>query len=148
MPFLASNTIPQDAYQRTKRTAVSLKANCQGFVTQLAAANANYSFLRDIYMTLKNANAFFETMKAVPGIGDYAKAQENDAAYNVAAEFTAMQGAIATAVTWMNSNVPTSVTAITPANWTDNGPMIATEFTPAQTATLRTHITAVANSIA
>lgn len=147
MAFLASNAIPQDVYQRTKRTALNLKQSCQDFVVRLAAANATYTMLRDIYITLTNANAFFDAVKAVPGLADYAAAQENDPTYDVAAEFVAMQAAITAAQTWMEQNIPTNVTAVAPANWAQNGPMIATEFPPAQTSNLRAALNGVVSAI-
>lgn len=146
MAFRASNIIPLSAYQTVKRAAAQLKASAQGVRAQLAASNASYDFLRDIYRTLERAQAQFTQLAATPGLADYAKAQENDPAYDVAAEFTAMQSAITATLTWMNNNVPTSVTAKPPANWGD-GALIATEFTPAQTAGLRAQLDAVIATI-
>jgi len=147
MAFKASNITPQKAYLQVKGTAVNLKANCQGFIAQLAAQNATYLYLRDIYRFLYNANAQFETLKATPGLAVYAQEQENDPAYNVAAEFTAMQATIANALSWMNTNIPTAVTAVSASAWATGDETIATSFTPAQTATFRTVLTAIVNSI-
>lgn len=146
MAFRASSIIPLSAYQTAKRAAAQLKVNAQSMRAALAASNASYDFLRDIYRTLERAQAQFTQLAATPGLAGYAKAQENDPAYDVAAEFTAMQGAITSALTWMNSNAPTGVTAKTPANWGD-GSLIANEFTPAQTAGLRTQLDAVIAAI-
>jgi hypothetical protein len=148
MAFRASNAIPQEAYRIVKGAAVQLKANLQGMNVQLAAADAGYEFLRDIYRTLSRADAQMNLLAATPGIAAYAQAQENDAQYDVVAEFLAMQAAINDAIGWMDTNVPTSgITATSPAGWTDGGSMIATVFTSAQTEPLRTALQAVVATI-
>lgn len=146
MAFRAGNVIPIEAYTIVKRAAVQLKLNMQSMKAQLAASGANYDYLRDIYRTLERANSQFDNLKTTPGLAAYAQDQENDPAYDVAAEFTAMQAAITAAMTWMDSNVPTSVTAKSPANWGD-GSLIETAFTAGQTAGLRTALQGVIDTI-
>ena len=148
MAFRATNVIPQLAYQQVRNLARNVKVNCAAFVSQMAASGATYTLLRDIYVFLKSADAQFDALAATPGLALYAQQQENDPTYDVAAEFTAMRATIATALSWMATNVPTSVTAVAPAEWTQNGPLIATTFTSAQTAPLRTLLQSVADSIA
>ena len=146
MAFRASNIVPSDAYQVVKRAAVQLKINLVGQKAQLAASGANYQFLQDIYMTLKRANEQFNSLKTAPGLADYAKVQENDPAYDVAAEFTSMQTSITDCMTWMDTNVPTAVTANVPSQW-DGGSIISNTFTPAQTAGLQNALQAVVDKI-
>lgn len=148
MAFRATNVIPQIAYQKVRGAAANVKTNCAAFIAQLAASGATYGFLRDIYVFLKNADAQFDALATTPGLALYAQQQEADGTYDVAAEFTAMQATIDTATGWMEANVPVSVTATAPAQWTATGPLIATAFTPAQTAGFRTVLQAVADSIA
>jgi hypothetical protein len=147
MAFRATNVIPQIAYQQVRATARNVKVNSDAFVSQMAASGANYTFLRDVYIFLKNADTQFATLSAVPGIAEYAQQQEDDPTYNVGAEFTAMRNTIAAVLSWMNSNVPTSVTAVAPTAWVQDGPLIATAFTAQQTAPLRTLLQAVSASI-
>lgn len=148
MAFRATNIVPQRAYQQVKGAAANVKAECASYIAQMAASGANYVLLRDLYVFLKNANAQFTTLAATPGIVTYAKAQEDDENYDVAAEFTAMQSAITAVLAWMNANVPTSVTALAPSAWTATGPLISTSFNAAQTLGLRTALQAAADSIA
>lgn len=148
MAFKATNVVPADAYNRVKRAASNLKLNCGEFVTTMAAGDVAFSYIRSVYKTLYDADAFFDLLKTTPGLVAYAADQEDDPAYDVAAEFTAMQSAINQAITWMNNNVPTSVTAVSPPDWPTSENFIATVFTPAQTATLRTGLTAISNAIA
>lgn len=146
MAFRATNTIPIDAYTVTKRAAVQLRINLIAFKAQLSASGATYDFLRDIYRTLERANNQFDALKTTPGLAAYAQAQESDGTYDVAGEFATMQAAIDAATGWMDSNVPTSVTAKAPASWGD-GSLIATSFTPTQTAGLQTALQGVIDTI-
>lgn len=146
MAFRASNIVPQQAYQIVKSAAVQLKLNVSAMVAQLASSNASYEFLRDIYRTLSRAHGQFVELSTTAGLEAYAKQQENDPAYDVGAEFVSMQSAIVTTIQWMDANVPTAVTVNTPSAWGD-GAMIATTFTPEQTAPLRTALQAVVTAI-
>lgn len=147
MAFKASNIIPSDAYQVVKRAATQLKLNCQGFVSTLQASGADYNYLRDIYLTLVRAKDQLNTLSTTPGLAAYAQDQENDPAYDVAAEFTGMLAAITGAITWMDTNVPTSVTAKSPAEWSNNESMIVDTFSSGVTAGLRTALNAVVAEI-
>lgn len=148
MTFRASSVVPQNAYQQVKATAVQLKLNVTGIISTLAAGNATYDYLRGVYLTLKRAQDQFDALKVTPGLSNYAKAQENDPAYDVGAEFVAMQGAIGNAMSWMEANVPTSATIKPVASWDASGSLIQTEFTPVQTAGLRTVLSTVTAAIA
>lgn len=147
MAFRASNVVPDTAYKTVRTAAVQLKANCQAFVSYMAANDTDYDYLRNVYVRLKTANTQFTSLKSTPGLAQYAKDQEIDQNYDVVAEFNAMQSAIADVLTWMDSNVPTNVTADIPANWESGGSLITNTFTPAQTSALRTEINAVIAAI-
>jgi len=147
MAFKASNVVPQEAYRIVKGAAVQLKANLQGINTRLSASGADYDFLREIYRTLARANNQFDNLKTTPGLAAYATEQENDVSYNVVTEFTTMQAAISSALSWMDTNVPTSVTVKTPNQWADGETLISNTFTAAQTAGLRTALSAVISAI-
>lgn len=146
MAFRASNVVPQEAYRLVKSAAVQLKVNLQGFNTRLASSGADYDFLQGIYLTLTRADAQFDSLKATAGLAQYAKDQENDPAYDVAAEFTALQASMAAATAWMVANVPTNVTAKSPDQW-DGGVIISTAFTAGQTGGLQTALQAVIDGI-
>lgn len=148
MAFKASNIVPDRAYQTIRTAAVQLKRNLQAFNTFLSSNNANYDYLRDIYLTLKNSNAQFTSLKTTPGLTQYAADQEADPAYDVSAEFSTMQSAISSAMAWIEGNVPTNgLTAVAPSSWTAGGSLIENEFTPAQTSPLRTELSAVIATI-
>lgn len=148
MAFRATNVIPQLAYQQVRNLARNVKTNCSAFVSQMAASGATYTLLRDVYVFLKSARAQFDTLAATPGLALYAQQQENDETYDVVAEFVAMQNTVDAVTDWMDTNIPTSVTAVAPSAWTQNGPLIATSFTAAQTQPLRALLQSVADGIA
>jgi hypothetical protein len=147
MAFRATSITTQRAYQQVKGAAANVRANCAGFISRLAGGNADYVLLRDIYVLLHNASAQLTSLAATPGLAAYASDQEGDPEYDVVAEFTALQATLAAALSWMGSNVPTNVTAVSPANWPSSEGLIATTFTPAQTAGLRTQLAAVVAAI-
>lgn len=146
MAFKASTVIPQTAYQQTKAAAMQLKFNLQAHIAQLATQNATYEFLRDIYRTLTRAHGQLTTLSTTPGLADYAVIQESDTNYDVVAEFVAMLAAIEAARQWMVANVPLAVTVKPVADWADSD-IIATTFTPAQTAGFRTVLDGVVSVI-
>lgn len=147
MAFRATSITTQRAYQQVKGAAANVRANCSAFISKLAGENTNYQTLRDIYVLLHNASAQLSSLAATPGLAAYAAEQEADQNYDVVAEFTALQVVIGATLAWMSSNVPTSVTAVAPASWPSASSLIATSFTPAQTAGLRTQLQSVVDSI-
>jgi hypothetical protein len=146
MTFRASNVVPQEAYRIVKQAAVNLKTNLQGINSQLASADADYEFLRNIYRVMERAQTQLSELATTPGLGDYAQAQEGDDTYDVAAEFTTMLASITAARGWMEANVPTNVTVGSPSTWGD-GTLVTNVFTQAQTAGLRTALSAVIATI-
>jgi len=146
MAFKASNVLPADAYLTIKRGAVQLKVNLQGFVTYMAANDIDYDYLRGVYRTLERAKDQFDTLKTTAGLAQYAKDQESDQAYDVVTEFNSLITTIQAAITWLDNNVSTNVTAKLPENWRD-GTLISNTFTPVQTAGLRTALNAVSAEI-
>lgn len=147
MAFRATSVTTQRAYQQVKGAAANVRANCSAFISNLAGENTNYQTLRDIYVLLHNASAQLTSLAATPGLAAYASDQEGDPEYDVVAEFTALQATLAAALSWMGSNVPTNVTVVAPASWPSASSLIATTFTPAQTAGLRTQLQSVVDAI-
>lgn len=115
----------------------------------MAANGATYPYLRDIYLTLVRANNQFNALKVAPGLAQYAKDQENDQAYDVVAEFNAMQTALQSVLTWMETNVPITNRSVAPvADWANEQTIqIANIFTASQTSGLRTEMAALIATI-
>jgi len=146
MTFRASNILPQEAYQTVKKAAWQLNINLVSFNAQLASTGADYNFLRSIYQTLTRSNNQLTALEATPGLAAFAQAQEDDVTYNVAAEFVTLEAAIGDALLWLDTNIPTAVTLKSPGAW-DDGTMVATVFSPAQTAGLQAALATVVAAI-
>lgn len=148
MAFLASNAVPSQAYNQIKSTAWTLRQQCTSIIARLSAENANYEFIHGIYMTVKRAKDSIDAKKTVPGLADYAQAQEDDPAYNVVTEAQAMLATCQAVLNWMDANVPvTNITLKPVSTWSDDGIIISNTFTPAQTASLRTALQTIVDAI-
>lgn len=147
MAFRASNILPSKGYDSAKSNAWHIKERCDYFIATSAAGNIGYDFLRTARADLVSALNALNSAAAVTGIVDYARAQEDDQAYDVAAEFTALTGVITGSIAWIDANSPTSVTAATPELWSGLDTMISTTFTPSQTANLRTELQKVSDAV-
>lgn len=139
MAFKASNVVPQEAYRIVKQAAVNLKANLQTANATMAAGVVGVPYLRALYERLADTNAQFDALKTTPGLAAYAQAQEDDPAYDVVAEFTAMQTAIVAALAWMDTNEPAQVSI--------EDFEVTTTFSPGATAGLRSELAAVIATI-
>ncbi len=148
MAFKASNILPEQAYNTLKRTAVQLKINLQSFNTNLENNNVDFKLIKAIYLTINNAKNQLDALSQTPGIIEYAKVQEDDQGYNVAAEFIDLIEKMQSALTWVSNNVPSTVTLKVPNAWgSPNDTIVSNTFTPAQTAGLRTVLTTIITAI-
>ena len=85
-------------------------------------------------------------IKTVPNIAAYAQEQEDAVGYDVVAEFNAMVAAIQSVIDWIIANFPSDGTYILKDELSTNG-IAVRQFTPAQTAGLRTEIATIIASI-
>lgn len=148
MAFRASNDIPQIAYAQLRAVARNVRLHSLAAVARMAASGADYETLRDLYTFLRSALTQLNQLAQTPGIVAYAQQQEDDATYDVAAEYGAMVAAIDAVTDWMEANIPTSVTAVPVAQWTANGSLIATTYSAGDTAALRALLQAAADTVA
>lgn len=135
------------SYQLAQDTARNLKQTLTAFNTRAAASNIRSSDIFGVYTRLGNDSATLAAIAQVSGLATYAQEQSNDPTYNVGAEFTAMQNAIASARTWIETNFPASGGYLQSHQIT-GGAVVERSFTPATTAGLRTALQSVIDSIA
>ena len=140
MAFRASNIVPQRAYDRVKQAAVNLKGALEGANTTMAAGAVSLEYLAEVRQRLVDADTQFDSLKVTPGLAAYAQSQEDDNAYDVAAEFTAMQAAITNALAWITTNEPDTVSI--------NNLAVTTTFSSGATSGFRTQLQSVIDSIA
>ena len=107
MAFRASNQIPARGYEETKAEALRTRRTAEQYAATFAAggnADQIYSLLR----LLAQHRARLQEIAAIPGLADYARGQEADASYDVAAEFVAVIAAVESTNVWMQAAIPVS----------------------------------------
>lgn len=107
MAFRASNAIPEQAYEQAKSIAVQIKRLADNRASRWGSGGDTVEVIAAID-TAVNFRDRLSALSSTPGIGSYAQSQEDDPAYNVVAEFQALQAALATAISECVSALPTS----------------------------------------
>jgi len=148
MAFRASNIIPSTQYDRAKQLAIQLKRQAETRSASFASGATSVEVLA-LVDNLNSLRAGLEVIRQVPGIADYAAAQEDDVAYDVVAEFNAMIAAAAAVVAEIVTTLPKDgsdwllIRKINP-----DGSLSPRNFTAANLSSIRTLLDAVAASIA
>lgn len=107
MAFIASTQTPDSVYNEVKIRMLGIKRLADRVAAEFAGGGASNSVLA----VLDNLVAIREQMDsvtAVPGIQEYAQIAENDPAYDVIAEFTAVRTAVVAAIDEIRSTYPVS----------------------------------------
>ena len=143
MTFRASNQVKADGYSEAKRLAARAKSFAQSHHDAMAANSVSANLLLQLLNELKSLIERWTEIAATPGIGAYAQDQENDPAYNVATEFTAMLNAARAARDRIIADLPKAPGGeIAIHTLAADGATSTRAFTPAQTANLRTDLAA------
>lgn len=146
MAFRASNQIPARGYEEAKAEALRTRRTAEQYAATFAAggnADQIYSLLR----LLAQHRLRLQEIAAIPGLADYARAQEADAGYDVAAEFVAVIAAVENAIVWMQAAIPVSAgyeQMYTRFNGID---LVPRTFTTAAVAPLVTRLQAIAAAV-
>lgn len=135
-----------NAYDLAKSYAAELKRLCQDTKAATLAGPISANVIRQLFDKLLSVDDAFDTVAAIPGLAAYAKAQEGDVNYDVAAAFTAMTDAIDNVISWIITTIPTSGGFVLLEEWTVDGVDVRT-FSTAQTANLRTQLDALIATI-
>lgn len=125
-------------YDRLRQTASNAKLLAATSRAAMLAGPVSANAVRQLLESFITAKAEFVAAAAVPGIAAYAQAQEGDANYDVAAEFSAMNTAATNVINWIVNNMPKGASGhVLTETWSAAG--IATRtFSTAETAGLRT----------
>ena len=106
MAFRASNILPERGLKQAKLIANNVKSLSGRFAAQFASTGGTADNIYQIVDALRNTKAELQSIAAISGIGAYAQAQENDAGYDIAAEFTAMIAQIDAVITEIGATFP------------------------------------------
>lgn len=127
--------------------AIEMKGQCDRAVTKMAAGNVGSSEILNLYINLKNIKASLTLLAETPGIGTYAQIQKNDVNLNIASEFAAMNSALDATTNWIVTNFPKDGNGYLLARTLGPTGPVDRQFTPAQTATFRTVLNALSNTV-
>ena len=137
MAFHASSQTLADALARIKSVATNAKAFSQSRRTQLAAGNAGADVVLSVWLDGIATKQLLQTLAATPGLGDYAKAQENDQTYDIVAAYNSVISALDAVINNVATTFPVDASGYVLAFQFGASSYVYRQFTPAQTATLR-----------
>lgn len=146
MPFRATNTIPENAYAETKKTMVRLKGFCDTTVTNISGGT-DADVIVGTLNFLSSVHARLTALRATPGIGAYARDQENDQDYDVAAEFNAALSLLDSTLTWLRAAFPTDGNGYILVFKIVNDRLEPRTFTSTQVSTLVTRLQDISASV-
>lgn len=143
MAFRATNILPETGYDQAKKVATQVKRFSQNRSADLAAGGNSDQLLGTVD-TMLIYKEQFATLTTIPGIGDYAKEQEDDPTYDVAAEFTAMLALIDSVISTVTAGFPVDGSDFLLAyTFNPDGSQLARTFTSGQTASVVTALNAL-----
>lgn len=128
-------------YAAIRSRATQLKKLAQDSYDLTLAGPVSASAVRQLLDLFIQGKAELQSAAQVPGMAEYAQAQEGDAAYDVATEFTAMINAASAVIDWIVNAVPKSDGYVLHEQWSASGVSVRT-FASADTAGLRTVLNA------
>lgn len=143
MAFRATNLIPATEYSEAKRICIQLKTYSQGR-SALFAAGTDSSVIIATADNMKSFRDRLNDFKSVPGILQYAKDQEDDQTYDIAAEFNAVIAACDAVITEIVSTLPKDA-----SDWllvrriNADGSLAYRDFSAAALSTLKSLVDAV-----
>lgn len=147
MTFRASNQSSADAYANIKRQANATKQYMGAQAAAMQAATVLAWVPLGVIQHLHDVIALMDGWAATPGLADYAKAQENDATYDVVAEYQAMRSAMVNALNTLVGMFPTSGGFMAYQTLGADGTISVRTFTNTQLAAVRTQCQNVAATI-
>ena len=136
------------ALQHILAETASLKVFATNRVATLAAGSQTADYILDIHTKMVKVDAMLATAAATPGLAAYAKAQFDNESLDIAAEFTALRAAVQAVRDHVETAVPKDGSGYWLLHQFVAHVVTPRTFAPANTATLRTLLTTVANAIA
>lgn len=128
---------------------IQLRKFCVVEIAVMAAGDVPARrILERIYAEMTNAQAQFTLAAAMSGIGQYAKDQKNSQGLDVVAEFNAVTTAVQAAADWVLNTFPQSGGYLQATTLEAGDATVQQrQFSPAQTAGLRTALQGIVDAI-
>ncbi len=150
MAFKATNILLSRAYQLAKQNAAGLKTYATAAAARLAAGGTSEDVL-NVLIQFVSYQRNLTAIQNTPGIASYAITQEDDPAYDVVAEFTALLALIQAGIDLIVTTFPTQDVGGTEymLAYTLNadGSQTPRIFTPGNLAALRTNLSSIAAAV-
>jgi hypothetical protein len=130
-----------EVWSLTRSYVNTIKVRTQNLRNSSAIANVNAVTILEYATALADLKAQLQTIVTAPGLAAYAQEQINNNTINIVTEYNNMITTVDTTITWILTNLPKDgsgyllITQFAPEN---NGRTISRQFTPAETAGLRT----------
>jgi len=147
MTFRASNQTSADAYANIKRQAAATKQYMTQQASAMQSATSQAWVPLGVIQHLRDVILLMDGWAATPGLAAYSQAQENDGAYNVATEYSAMRSAMVSARDALIAIFPTSGGFLAYQTMSADGTLGVRTFTAAQLAPVVTQCQNVAATI-
>lgn len=148
MAFRATSSIAAGEYQRAKQLAVQVQSLATTRSAAFTASGATYSEIQTVIDNLANYSAWFDEIKTTAGILQYAKDQEDDQTYDVAAEFNALIAAIDATILQLSTDLPKDGNDWLLVNKINaNGTLVPRNFTAGALATTIANLDAIAAAV-
>ena len=128
-------------YTAIRNRATQLKRLAQDSHDLTLDGPVSASAVRQLLDQFILGKAELQAAAQVPGMAEYAQAQEGDPEYDVAAQFTAMINAATAVINWIVNAVPKSGGYVLHEQWSASGVSVRT-FSTNDTAGLRTVLNA------
>jgi len=126
--------------------ATRLRAFCTREIALMSGGNRPSSVIIALWLRLHKSKLLLNSAASVPGIGAFAQTLKGDETLDVMAEFTAAVNTIQSTITWIEANFPNTNGYLLERKF-GNGDLVEREFTPAETAGLRTVMQTIVDAI-
>ena len=129
------------AWERARSTAGAIKSRAQQLNAAAMAGNISSSLILGFATYLADARLAMQSAASVQGIAAYAQAQINDPTFDIVTSYNDLVTTIDATIAWVIANFPKDASGYllaTQFNANNSGRTVDRQFTPAQTAGLRT----------
>jgi hypothetical protein len=147
MAYRADSRLPAKELPKLNDQILSIRNRLIQYIAESASGEIGYEYIHQLYSDIAGVSTSIDNVKNIPGILQYAKDQEDDQAYDVVVEFTALESALDSTKAWLEAGVPLNVTLRPISEWSTNS-RISNTFTIAQTAQLRSRLQSIVDLIA
>jgi len=147
MAFTTTTEAKETAYSRAQRVAERIKGKCTTAKASMEGGSFDAGMLVQIRDDLIDAYTQLGTVSSVPGVLQYAKDVEDDQAYDVGAEFTAMRAAILAAKDAIDALAPTSGGYLALWTFPTGSGLTARVFSSGATASLQANMQSIIEAI-